>query len=120
MKVTNRELAAARSLAEAFLEFLSAHEEGRQARRPARPSPPEPTRAMPPETERLLLTAREATALLSISQGTLINHRAPKGPIPVVYIGNIPRYAVADLRKAIEGMRITRRDSQDADRAEET
>lgn len=53
----------------------------------------------------ILLTARDAAKLLSVSERTLFSISAPRGPLPVVKIGRAVRYAVADLQAYIEGQR---------------
>jgi hypothetical protein len=54
----------------------------------------------------LLLNARHAAKSLSISVGTLRNLTAPRGPIPVVKIGARVCYAVPDLERAIEALKV--------------
>lgn len=56
--------------------------------------------------EPLLLKPRDAAKVLSISERQLWQHSEPRGPIPVVRIGNCVRYNVASLQewaKAQEG-----------------
>ena len=50
---------------------------------------------------RLLLTAREAAAELSISQRTLFSWTAPRGPLPVVRLNRALRYSRTDLEEFI-------------------
>jgi predicted DNA-binding transcriptional regulator AlpA len=53
--------------------------------------------------ERLLVKAVEAARLLSVSEKTLWSLTAPRGPIPVVRIGERSiRYSVAALQRWIE------------------
>jgi len=49
---------------------------------------------------RLLLTAREAAAVLSISERTLWTYTAPRGPIPAVRPGGgrAVRYSISSLQ----------------------
>jgi hypothetical protein len=54
----------------------------------------------------MLLNARQAAKSLSISPGTLFNLTAPRGPIPAVKIGARVCYAVADLERAIETLKV--------------
>ena len=49
-------------------------------------------------TERLLIPAREAARLLSVSEKTLWSYSAPRGDIPVVRIGARTLYDPDDLR----------------------
>lgn len=66
----------------------------------------------PSELPRLLVDARDACRLLAISDRTLFDLTAPRGPIPCIRIGTGPkaarRYRVADLdawaAKAAEGV----------------
>ncbi|MDY0171213.1 MAG: helix-turn-helix domain-containing protein [Thermoguttaceae bacterium] len=54
---------------------------------------------------KLLLSAREAAAALSISESGLWNHTKPRGAcIPAVKLGHRRMYRVADLEAAIERM----------------
>lgn len=107
MKFTPREIAASHALAGALLELAAAVDEGRASRRAAEATPtppPLPARPMPEKPEKILLTSREAAAMLSISQGSLYNLRAPKGPIPVVFLGTAVRYPLEALRKVLAQM----------------
>ena len=127
MKPTPRESAAARSLAEAILEFVVAADEGATARRSDRPRdkitvelphpqetaprvapapPPSLAIEAPKRPERLLLTVREAAKYLSIGERLLWSRSAPRGPLPVVRIGSAVRYPVADLEAAIKRMTV--------------
>lgn len=54
----------------------------------------------------MLLNARQAAKNLSISPGTLFNLTAPRGPIPAVKIGSRVCYAVSDLERAIETLKV--------------
>jgi excisionase family DNA binding protein len=55
-----------------------------------------------PYVEPLLLTAREAAALLAVSEKTLWNHTAPRGNcIPAVRFGKSLRYSRAALESWI-------------------
>jgi predicted DNA-binding transcriptional regulator AlpA len=52
--------------------------------------------------ERLLLTAKEAAALLGMNRKTLWNHTAPRGAcIPSVPVGRFLRYSKATLKRWI-------------------
>ncbi len=69
--------------------------------------PPEPPRTQASDEARpLLLDARQAAKSLSISKGTLFNLTAPRGPIPAVKIGARVCYAVTDLERAIEKLKV--------------
>ncbi len=124
MKPTDRESAAARYLAEALIEFLVAHDEGRIVRRAKRPKEeiavrieqiPAAVQPPPPEQGRSgrdLLNAKEAAKYLSVGERLLWTMSAPRGPLPVVRFGKAIRYAVADLDAAIQRKRIKpRKDS---------
>jgi hypothetical protein len=54
----------------------------------------------------LLVDARQAAKSLSVSKGTLFNLTAPRGPIPAVKLGARVCYAVADLERAIETLKV--------------
>jgi hypothetical protein len=54
----------------------------------------------------LLLNARQAAKSLSISSGTLWHMTAPRGPIPAVKIGARVCYAVADLERVVETLKV--------------
>ena len=54
----------------------------------------------------MLLNTRQAAKSLSISPGTLFNLTAPRGPIPAVKIGARVCYAVTDLERAIETLKV--------------
>lgn len=56
---------------------------------------------MPIEPAKLLLSAREAAAALSICEKTLWSMTQPRGPIPVVRLGRSVRYAPDSLRQWI-------------------
>ncbi len=56
-----------------------------------------------PPPAKLLLSAKESAAALSISESGLWNHTAPRGAcIPAVKLGHRRLYRVADLEAAIE------------------
>jgi hypothetical protein len=55
----------------------------------------------PPTIPKLLLTAREAAAALSICGKTLFTMTAPRGPLRCIRIGKSVRYAVTDLQQFI-------------------
>ena len=56
------------------------------------------------KTGPILLTAREAAELLSVSEKTLWNHTAPRGNcIPAVRFGRTLRYSRAALEEWIRG-----------------
>lgn len=59
----------------------------------------------PAERKPILLSAREAAKSLSVSQRTLWNLTAPRGPIPSVKLGTRVCYAVQDLEQAIQQMK---------------
>lgn len=118
MKITDRESAAARLLAEALIEFLVAHDEGRILRRSGRPreeiavrvqqipapvQPPAPARD---ESDHQLLNAKEAANYLSIGERKLWSMTAPRGPLAVVRLGRSIRYSLADLDAAIQRTRV--------------
>ena len=52
--------------------------------------------------DKLLLSAREAAAALSISERTLWAHSQPRGDIPVVRLGGRVLYPVDGLRDFVE------------------
>ena len=55
---------------------------------------------MPSDTTvapRLLISAREAAAMLSVSEKHLWSNSTPRGPIPAVKIGNRVLYSPRDL-----------------------
>lgn len=109
MNFTPREIAASQALASAVLELAAAVDEGRASRRAAevaRTPPPLPARPMSEKPEKILLTSREAAEMLSISPGTLFNMRAPKGPIPVVFLGAAVRYPLDDIRRMLAERRV--------------
>lgn len=123
MKVTDRESAAARCLAEALIEFLVAHDEGRILRRANRPrqeiavrleQPPAPSTPASPsrgsssqdEPRTHLLNAKEAAKYLSVGARKLWSMTMPRGPLPVVRFGKAMRYSVADLDAAIQRNRV--------------
>lgn len=54
----------------------------------------------------MLLNARQAAKSLSISTRTLHSLTAPRGPIPAVKIGSRVCYAVPDLERAIEALKV--------------
>ncbi len=60
-----------------------------------------PATADPP-IPHLLLTARDAAAVLSVSQRTLWSLTHPRGPIHPVRIGRAVRYAPASLFAYVE------------------
>lgn len=116
---TPREIDAARGLATALLECLIAAEEGRALRSvelgihglgahgiappgfggigggPAAPAP-------------LLLTGAQAARSLGVTPRTLRRLSAPSGPIPVVRLGRLIRYAPSDLERAVRSLRTGR------------
>jgi excisionase family DNA binding protein len=53
-------------------------------------------------SEKLLLSAREAAKVLSISERTLWSQTEPRGKIPVVRMGSRVLYPVDALRQWIE------------------
>jgi hypothetical protein len=56
---------------------------------------------------KLLLSAREAAAALSICEKTLWTYTVPRGPIPLTRIGSRTLYAVADLQAFIHSQNKT-------------
>lgn len=54
----------------------------------------------------LLLNLKQAAKMLSISDRTLHSMTAPRGPIPAVKIGTRVCYAVSDLERAIEALKV--------------
>lgn len=54
----------------------------------------------------LLLNLKQAAKMLSISDRTLHSMTAPRGPIPSVKIGTRVCYAVSDLERAIEALKV--------------
>jgi excisionase family DNA binding protein len=112
----SREAAAARKLGEAILELLSAVNES-TAERVASTLSPKVTSVSPQQPasspralmlagttrppEPILMTQREAAKALGISQRKLWDMTAPRGPIPVVKLGTLVRFAPEDLRRAV-------------------
>ena len=70
---------------------------------PIAPPVAEATTSPPPA--KLLVSARDAADLLSISERTLWGLTAPRGPIPVVRCGRAVRYSVGDLHVWIDAAR---------------
>jgi hypothetical protein len=54
----------------------------------------------------MLLNARQAAKSLSISERTLHSMTAPRGPIPAVKIGTRVCYAVSDLERAVDALKV--------------
>jgi hypothetical protein len=63
----------------------------------------------------MLLNARQAAKSLSISERTLHSMTAPRGPIPAVKIGTRVCYAVPDLERAIEALKVKPSRTPEAD-----
>jgi hypothetical protein len=63
----------------------------------------------------MLLNARQAAKSLSISERTLHSMTAPRGPIPAVKIGTRVCYAVPDLERAIEALKVKQSRTSKAD-----
>ncbi|MEM7210312.1 MAG: helix-turn-helix domain-containing protein [Pseudomonadota bacterium] len=105
MKLKPTEIEAARDLGEAILRFIVAMEDRRA---PAEPKPdvhtPVPVASDEADHDRLL-TTREAAELLRVSDRTLYNLTQPRGPIRPVRLGGAIRYAIQDVREAVEGMK---------------
>jgi excisionase family DNA binding protein len=114
-ELMQEEVAACEDLARAVLRFLVAHETGRQKRTsvsggsaPVRPAwVPLAGRISPEKVEeaKLLLSTREAAKLLGISDRSLWNLTAPRGPVPAIRFGSIVRYSPDDLRAWIKQSR---------------
>ena len=51
-----------------------------------------------PDEQRILLRPREAAVRLAISERQLWNFTHPRGPIPVIRIGNCVRYSSEALK----------------------
>jgi len=107
-ELTQEETVAARTLGEAMIRLLIAHEKGQRQRCPksshvesAKPVPRLPLEPGPKVTQ-LLLSQREAARTLGICEKTLWSVTAPRGSIPVVRIGRGIRYSPDDLRAWIE------------------
>ena len=105
---TTLDVEAARKLATALLEFAMAVQAGGRARSPQPAPPPASAPKQSPTEKKSLMSALEAAAYLSISPGTLFNHSAPRGPIPVVRMGARVLYAVEDLEVAIKRYEVRR------------
>lgn len=110
---TPEQIAACHALGESLLRFLLL----------SRPEPPAPEKEPQPmgpvleagraaqlglpsapsggaqPSEKLLVSAREAAAMLSICVRTLEMKTAPRGPIPAVRFVRAVRYSVEDLRE---------------------
>jgi len=114
-ELTQEEVAACGDLARAVLRFLVAYETGIRKRMsvpsgsaPARPAwAPMAGRISPEKIEeaKLLLSTREAAKLLGISDRSLWNLTAPRGPVPAIRFGSIVRYSPDDLRAWIKQSR---------------
>ena len=61
----------------------------------------------PPEVYKLLLTAREAAAALSVCEKTLWSITEPRGDLPCVHVGRRVLYSVDDLRRWIDRKKTT-------------
>lgn len=107
MNATQKQKAAAYALGEAILNFVAACN--------SEPEKPSNQTLSPPSTEaridsaraseKLLVSTREAAALLAISERKLWAITSPRGPIPRIRIGSSVRYAVNDLQEAIDKMK---------------
>lgn len=103
---TPEQVAVAHSLGEALLSFLL----GLQAETPRVREPLPPTEGIgffraPKQaqaTEQLLIDARKAAALLSMSERTLWALTIPRGPIPAIHMGRSVRYSMEALRAWIQ------------------
>lgn len=109
MKPTDREMTAVHHLADALIEFLLAYEIG-HANRWEKPDL-EQRLAPPPQpggdfSQRKLLNSKQATTYLGIGVRTLWTMTAPRGPIPVVRIGNRVCYSIEDLDQFVRDARI--------------
>ena len=112
---TPREINAARGLATALLECLIAADEGRALRSVELGVPGLGAREMAPPgfggigpaaPAPLLLSGDKAAHLLGVTPRTLRRLSAPLGPIPVVRLGRLIRYARADLEQAVRTLRV--------------
>ncbi|MCC6230707.1 MAG: helix-turn-helix domain-containing protein [Phycisphaerales bacterium] len=109
---TPREIDAARALAQALVECLIAAEEGRALRSvelgvhgQAVPGLGGIGVAAP---QPLLISAAQAAQRLGVTPRTLRRLSAPSGPIPIVRLGRLVRYAPSDLERAVRALRIGR------------
>lgn len=114
---TPREIDAARALAQALVECLIAAEEGRALRSVelgvhglgahglAAPGLGGIGVAAP---QPLLISAAQAAQRLCVTPRTLRRLSAPSGPIPIVRLGRLIRYAPSDLERAVRALRIGR------------
>ncbi len=120
MQPTLRESAAALRLAESLIAFIVAVDEGMATRRASRPRDERSLRAERPPPPPLpahgrgaalqvpehgLLSARQAAKRLNISERSLWNLSAPRGPLPTVRIGGRVLYSASDLDVAIERLK---------------
>lgn len=99
-------------LCDALLAFLMAHERARERRRmgmnppiATAPSERNPPNQAAPTREKLLLTVHEAAKILEVCARTVGALSHPHGPIPVVRIGRLVRYAPEDLKAFIASRR---------------
>jgi excisionase family DNA binding protein len=61
------------------------------------------TNSAPETSRKLLLSVREAAKALSVSERTLWNMTAPRGPIPSIRLGSRVLYSTSALQKWIDG-----------------
>ena len=96
---TPEQIAASHALGEAVMRFfLSLREQPPIGERP--PASPQPASGREAEpAQRLLVSIREAAALLSISDRMLWTLTAPRGPITSIRLGRSVRYSVGHLRE---------------------
>ncbi|MBL8760808.1 MAG: helix-turn-helix domain-containing protein [Phycisphaerae bacterium] len=117
---TPREIDAARGLAQALVECLIAADEGRALRSAelggvpglgfhglATPGPGG-IGVGPAALQPLLISGAQAAQRLGVTPRTLRRLSAPSGPIPIVRLGRLIRYAPSDLERAVRSLRIGR------------
>ena len=119
---TPREIDAARGLATALVECLIAAEEGRALRSVELGVPGLGAHGLatpglggigvgPAAPKPLLLSVAQAAQRLGVTPRTLRRLSAPSGPIPIVRLGRLIRYAPSDLEQAVRALRVGRETS---------
>jgi excisionase family DNA binding protein len=93
---TSEEIAAARALGDAILQFVIACKNGERAVREIEDrkiAPPEPK----PSQEKRLLSVREAAEFLSVGERTVWAITEPRGALKAMRFGRIVRYRIEDI-----------------------
>lgn len=116
--LTKREIETAQRLGEAFTDFIITYAEARMAqlvdivgaaeaeRREQEQARIDAERERLADTEeRMFLTSKEAADMLAVSTRTLYAFSHPRGPIPVIKLGNSVRYDRRDIIAAMERLK---------------